>query len=57
MRACRVLCDSVSYRWRDMNGTLHANHDEVLAKWDHYDDLNPVGPVVRYGEARVARFG
>lgn len=29
----------VSYSWRDFNGTLHEQRDEVLAEWEHYDDL------------------
>jgi hypothetical protein len=25
----------VSYQWRDLNGTLHDEQDEILAKWEH----------------------
>eukprot|EP00038_Savillea_parva_P011308 m.196604 g.196604 ORF g.196604 m.196604 type:complete len:593 (-) comp19861_c0_seq1:52-1830(-) len=32
----------VTYQWRDMNGTLQTTANEVLAQWEHYDDLNPV---------------
>ena len=32
----------VSYTWRDFDGGLHREHDEILANWEHYDDLNPV---------------
>jgi hypothetical protein len=32
----------VTYRYRDVNGTLQQEQGEVVAQWAHYRDLNPV---------------
>jgi len=34
--------EPVTYEYRDFNGTLQREVDEVVANWPHYDDLNPV---------------
>ena len=33
--------EPVSYAWRDFDGKLQHQRDEVMKEWPHYNDLNP----------------